>query len=157
MIFPPYTSSSIVIFFQRSDSNLYVDNRNGHYHLTVSFSDIVITKPHFRSDLLEVQIMAKYIVQIIIIGSQIVGKALTKALKQEYAASQEAARRAGGGRAGAAHAEANVKSGITLEEAKQILNVKGIFPVSFNILRFFFNHFIVLPCIHYIRKKYIKS
>jgi len=69
--------------------------------------------------------MAKYIVQIIIIGSQIVGKALTKALKQEYAASQEAARRAGGGRAGAAHAAANAKAGITLEEAKQILNVQG--------------------------------
>lgn len=71
--------------------------------------------------------MAKYIVQIIIIGSQIVGKALTKALKQEYAASQEAARRAGGGRAGAAHAAANAKAGITLEEAKQILNVKGTY------------------------------
>lgn len=73
----------------------------------------------------DVRIMAKYIVQIIIIGSQIVGKALTKALKQEYAASQEAARRAGGGRTGAAHAAANAKAGITLEEAKQILNVKG--------------------------------
>lgn len=71
--------------------------------------------------------MAKYIVQIIIVGSQIVGKALTKALKQEYAASQEAARRAGGGRAGAAHAAANAKAGITLEEAKQILNVRGIY------------------------------
>ncbi|XP_050058706.1 mitochondrial import inner membrane translocase subunit Tim16 [Aphis gossypii] len=70
--------------------------------------------------------MAKYIVQIIIIGSQIVGKALTKALKQEYAASQESARRAGGGRAGAAHAAANAKAGITLEEAKQILNVKDM-------------------------------
>ncbi|XP_060852431.1 mitochondrial import inner membrane translocase subunit Tim16-like [Rhopalosiphum padi] len=70
--------------------------------------------------------MAKYIVQIIIIGSQIVGKALTKALKQEYAASQESARRAGGGRAGAAHAAANAKAGITLEEAKQILNVQDM-------------------------------
>ncbi|CAI6361920.1 unnamed protein product [Macrosiphum euphorbiae] len=70
--------------------------------------------------------MAKYIVQIIIIGSQIVGKALTKALKQEYAASQEAARRAGRGRAGAAHAAANAKAGITLEEAKQILNVQDM-------------------------------
>lgn len=90
----------------------------------------MITKPHFCSGSLEVQIMAKYIVQIIIIGSQIVGKALTKALKQEYAASQEAARRAGGGQAGAAHAAANVKAGITLEEAKQILNVKGMFYFS---------------------------
>ncbi|XP_050424634.1 mitochondrial import inner membrane translocase subunit Tim16 [Adelges cooleyi] len=70
--------------------------------------------------------MAKYLVQIIILGSQIVGKAFTKALKQEYAASQEAARRAGGGRAGAAHAAANAKAGISLEEAKQILNVKGM-------------------------------
>lgn len=73
--------------------------------------------------------MAKYIIQIIVIGSQIVGKAFTKALKQEYAASQEAARRAGGGRAGAAHAEANAKAGITLDEAKQILNVNGMFSV----------------------------
>lgn len=70
--------------------------------------------------------MAKYIVQIVIIGTQIVGKAFSRALKQEYAASQEAARRAGGGRAGAEHAAANAKAGITLEEAKQILNVKGI-------------------------------
>lgn len=82
------------------------------------------------------QVMAKYIVQIIIIGSQIVGKALTKALKQEYAASQEAARRAGGGRAGAAHAAANAKAGITLEEAKQILNVRGIYYISPFILCF---------------------
>lgn len=69
--------------------------------------------------------MAKYIVQIVVLGAQIVGKAFTKAIKQEYAASQEAARRAGGGRAGAAHAAANAKAGISLEEAKQILNVKG--------------------------------
>lgn len=74
--------------------------------------------------------MAKYLVQIVIIGSQIVGKAFSRALKQEYAASQEAARRAGGGRAGAKHAEANAKAGITLEEAKQILNVKGIIVYS---------------------------
>ncbi|VVC37453.1 DnaJ domain [Cinara cedri] len=72
--------------------------------------------------------MAKYIVQIIIIGSQIVGKAFSRALKQEYAASQEAARRAGGGRVGAAHAAANAKAGITLDEAKQILNVKDMTP-----------------------------
>ncbi|XP_050522779.1 mitochondrial import inner membrane translocase subunit Tim16-like [Daktulosphaira vitifoliae] len=72
--------------------------------------------------------MAKYIVQIVVLGAQIVGKAFTKAIKQEYAASQEAARRAGGGRAGAAHAAANARAGISLEEAKQILNVKGMTP-----------------------------
>jgi hypothetical protein len=40
-----------------------------------------------------------------------------KALKQEYVANQQAAARAGGGAKGASHAAANVKAGITLEEA----------------------------------------
>lgn len=55
--------------------------------------------------------MAKYLAQIIVLGGQAIGKAFARALKQEYAASQEAAKRAGGGKAGDQRAEANAKSG----------------------------------------------
>jgi import inner membrane translocase subunit TIM16 len=72
--------------------------------------------------------MAKYLVQIIILGTQVVGRAFAKALKQEYAASQEAARRAGGGQRGANSAATNAVTGITLEEALQILNVDKLDP-----------------------------
>ncbi|XP_070073746.1 mitochondrial import inner membrane translocase subunit Tim16 [Drosophila takahashii] len=67
--------------------------------------------------------MAKYIAQIIVLGAQAVGRAFTKALRQEIAASQEAARRAGGGKQGDKSAESNLRTGMTLEEAKQILNI----------------------------------
>ncbi|XP_033163499.1 mitochondrial import inner membrane translocase subunit Tim16 [Drosophila mauritiana] len=67
--------------------------------------------------------MAKYIAQIIVLGAQAVGRAFTKALRQEIAASQEAARRAGGGKQGEKSAESNLRTGMTLEEAKQILNI----------------------------------
>ncbi|XP_037721532.1 mitochondrial import inner membrane translocase subunit Tim16 [Drosophila subpulchrella] len=67
--------------------------------------------------------MAKYIAQIIVLGAQAVGRAFTKALRQEIAASQEAARRAGGGQQGDKSAESNLRTGMTLEEAKQILNI----------------------------------
>lgn len=67
--------------------------------------------------------MAKYIAQIILLGSQVIGRAFAKAIRQEYAASQEAARRAGGGQKGAQSAAANFKTRITVEEALQILNV----------------------------------
>ena len=53
--------------------------------------------------------MAKYLAQIIIMGGQVVGRAFARALKQEYQASQEAAKRAGGGQAGASRVEANLK------------------------------------------------
>lgn len=53
-----------------------------------------------------------------------VGKAFARALRQELAASQEAARRAGGGQKGAQRAAANAKTGLTLEEAMKILNVE---------------------------------
>ena len=42
------------------------------------------------------------------------------------AASQQAAQRAGGGAAGARHSATNQKLGMTLEEAKQILNVEEL-------------------------------
>lgn len=55
--------------------------------------------------------MAKYIAQIIVLGTQIVGRAFARALKQEYAASQEAAKRAGGGQQGQNRVAANLKTG----------------------------------------------
>lgn len=55
--------------------------------------------------------MAKYLAQIIVLGGQAVAKAFGRALKQEYAASQEAAKRAGGGKKGNERAAANAKSG----------------------------------------------
>ncbi|XP_030572122.1 mitochondrial import inner membrane translocase subunit Tim16 [Drosophila novamexicana] len=70
--------------------------------------------------------MAKYIAQIIVLGGQAIGRAFAKALKQEIAASQEAAKRAGGGRQGDQSAESNLRTGMTLEEAKQILNVEDL-------------------------------
>lgn len=55
--------------------------------------------------------MAKYIAQIIVLGTQIVGRAFARALKQEIAASQEAAKRAGGGQQGQNRVAANLKAG----------------------------------------------
>lgn len=72
--------------------------------------------------------MAKYIAQIIVLGTQIVGRAFARALKQEYAASQEAAKRAGGGKQGQSRVAANLKTGLSLEEAQQILNVSKLDP-----------------------------
>uniref|UniRef100_A0A0A9ZGU4 Mitochondrial import inner membrane translocase subunit Tim16 n=1 Tax=Lygus hesperus TaxID=30085 RepID=A0A0A9ZGU4_LYGHE len=72
--------------------------------------------------------MAKYIAQIIVLGTQVVAKAFARAVKQEWAASQEAARRAGGGQRGANRAAANSRTGMTLEEAQQILNVDALDP-----------------------------
>lgn len=69
-------------------------------------------------------IMAKYLVQIIVLGAQVVGKAFARALRQEIAASQEAAKRAGGGAQGARSAATNAKTGISLEEALRILNAE---------------------------------
>ncbi|XP_067663887.1 mitochondrial import inner membrane translocase subunit Tim16-like [Haliotis asinina] len=70
--------------------------------------------------------MAKYLAQILVAGTQVVGRAFARALKQEYAASQQAAQRAGGGRKGARRAAADTATGMTLQEAKQILNVSEI-------------------------------
>ncbi|XP_053695171.1 mitochondrial import inner membrane translocase subunit tim16 [Sabethes cyaneus] len=72
--------------------------------------------------------MAKYIAQIIVLGTQIVGRAFARALKQEIAASQEAAKRAGGGQKGQSRAAANLRTGMTLEEAQQILNISKLDP-----------------------------
>lgn len=55
--------------------------------------------------------MARHLIQIIILGSQAVGKAFAKALRQEIQASQEAAKRAGGGKEGNQRAAANARTG----------------------------------------------
>lgn len=61
-----------------------------------------------------------------------ISKAFVKALKQEYATSQQAATKVGGGSRGAFHAAANIKCDLTLEEAKQILNVTSLKPEEVN-------------------------
>lgn len=66
--------------------------------------------------------MAKFIAQIIVAGSQILGRAFARALKQEIEASQDAARRLGNTKTRAERL-ANTKTGLSLDEAKQILNV----------------------------------
>lgn len=76
--------------------------------------------------------MAKYIAQIIVLGAQVVGRAFARALKQEIAASQEAAKRAGGGPEGARRAAANASTGLSLEEAMQILNLEKLDPEKVN-------------------------
>ncbi|XP_075222959.1 mitochondrial import inner membrane translocase subunit Tim16 [Lycorma delicatula] len=77
--------------------------------------------------------MAKYLVQIVILGTQIIGRAFARALQQEYQASQEAARRAGGGRKGAQSAAANARSSITVEESLKILNVEKMDPEKIKV------------------------
>ncbi|GFY71962.1 mitochondrial import inner membrane translocase subunit TIM16 [Trichonephila inaurata madagascariensis] len=65
--------------------------------------------------------MAKFVAQVIVLGAQVVSRAFARALRQEYAATQAAAQKGQGGPK--AQAEANLKAGITLDEAKNILNV----------------------------------
>ncbi|KAK7079864.1 mitochondrial import inner membrane translocase subunit TIM16 [Halocaridina rubra] len=72
--------------------------------------------------------MAKHLAQLLVAGVQVVGRAFAKALRQEMAASQAAAQRAGGGAAGAKHSAANQKLGMSLEEAKQIINLEELDP-----------------------------
>lgn len=66
--------------------------------------------------------MAKFLAQIIVAGTQILAKAFARAVKQEYEASQEAARRLGNTKTRAERV-ANTKVGLSLDEAKQILNI----------------------------------
>ena len=62
--------------------------------------------------------MAKYLIQLIIAGGQVLGKAFTKAIQQEINASQQAAKRAAGGSsaAGASRAEANMKVSLHINQ-----------------------------------------
>jgi len=66
--------------------------------------------------------VAKHLIQIIITGVQVVGKAFGQAVRQEIRMSQEAAKRSQSRNAEASAAE-NLRLGMTLDEAKQILNL----------------------------------
>ncbi|XP_077411696.1 coronin-7-like isoform X4 [Vanacampus margaritifer] len=69
---------------------------------------------------------AKYLAQVIVMGVQVVGRAFARALQQEYAASQAAARaRSSTGQHSAA---ATSISGMSLQEAQQILNISKLEP-----------------------------
>uniref|UniRef100_A0A1A7Y8I5 Presequence translocase-associated motor 16 homolog n=1 Tax=Iconisemion striatum TaxID=60296 RepID=A0A1A7Y8I5_9TELE len=70
--------------------------------------------------------MAKYLAQIIVMGVQVVGRAFARALQQEYAASQAAARARG--RPGQQSSAASSISGMSLQEAQQILNLSTLSP-----------------------------
>uniref|UniRef100_A0A3Q2QJF0 Presequence translocase associated motor 16 n=2 Tax=Fundulus heteroclitus TaxID=8078 RepID=A0A3Q2QJF0_FUNHE len=70
--------------------------------------------------------MAKYLAQIVVMGVQVVGRAFARALQQEYAASQAAARARG--RSGQQSAAASSITGMSLQEAQQILNVSTLSP-----------------------------
>ncbi|XP_032767691.1 mitochondrial import inner membrane translocase subunit TIM16 isoform X1 [Rattus rattus] len=70
--------------------------------------------------------MAKYLAQIIVMGVQVVGRAFARALRQEFAASQAAADARG--RAGHQSAAASNLSGLSLQEAQQILNISKLSP-----------------------------
>merc|ERR1711973_803910 len=65
----------------------------------------------------------KSLIQLIITGAQIVGKAFGQAVKQEIRMSQEAAKRSASKNPQASQAE-TLRMGMTLDEAKQILNVE---------------------------------
>ncbi|KAM8722961.1 mitochondrial import inner membrane translocase subunit tim16-like isoform 3-T3 [Acanthopagrus schlegelii] len=70
--------------------------------------------------------MAKYLAQIIVMGAQVVGRAFARALQQEYAASQAAAKARG---SSAQHsAAASSITGMTVQEAQQILNISTLTP-----------------------------
>ncbi|XP_036945510.1 mitochondrial import inner membrane translocase subunit tim16 [Acanthopagrus latus] len=70
--------------------------------------------------------MAKYLAQIIVMGAQVVGRAFARALQQEYAASQAAAKARG---SSAQHsAAASSITGMTAQEAQQILNISTLTP-----------------------------
>ncbi|XP_072549193.1 mitochondrial import inner membrane translocase subunit tim16 [Salminus brasiliensis] len=70
--------------------------------------------------------MAKYLAQIVVVGVQVVGRAFARALRQEFAASQAAAEARG--RAGKQSAAASSFTGMTVQEAQQILNVSKMSP-----------------------------
>ncbi|CAH1802845.1 unnamed protein product [Owenia fusiformis] len=70
--------------------------------------------------------LPKYIAQIVVTGVQIVGRALARAVKQEIRTSQQAAeaRRSTSGGDSSKSAAKDTYLGMTLEEAKQILNLE---------------------------------
>jgi len=70
--------------------------------------------------------IVRAIVQAAIAGSQVVGRAFVSAVRKEYNASAQAAQRAGGGKKGTQSAASSSLFGMSIDEAKQILNVDNI-------------------------------
>lgn len=70
--------------------------------------------------------MANNLIKVIVAGMQVVGRAFTRALQKEFAASQHAAQKAGGGEKGTNSAAMTGFHGISLDEAKKILNVEDV-------------------------------
>lgn len=72
-------------------------------------------------------LQAKYIAQLILAGGQAVGRAFRQALQQEYRATMSAHNAAEeAGRSGTQAAKASSLTGMSLGEAKQILNIKDL-------------------------------
>lgn len=69
--------------------------------------------------------MAKFLAQLIVAGAQVVGRAFARAVKQEIEASQQAAQRLNNTKTRGERV-ANQKLGLSLDEAKQILNVSKL-------------------------------
>lgn len=65
----------------------------------------------------------KQIIEVAFAGAQVVGRAFGKALQSEIRASQQAAKNYGEGKQGRRKAAADSSSGMTLQEATQILNM----------------------------------
>ncbi|XP_031566078.1 mitochondrial import inner membrane translocase subunit tim16-B-like isoform X2 [Actinia tenebrosa] len=70
--------------------------------------------------------MAKFIAQIIILGGQVIGRAFAQALKQEFRSGDATRRAAASSGEGAKRAATNSMMGMTIQEAKQILNVQEL-------------------------------
>nr|XP_013795404.1 PREDICTED: coronin-7-like [Apteryx mantelli mantelli] len=68
---------------------------------------------------------AKYLAQIILVGAQVVGRAFARALRQEFAASRAAADARGRSERPQSAAASRI-TGISLQEAQQILNVSNL-------------------------------
>ena len=64
--------------------------------------------------------MAKHLIQIVILGSQIVGRAFSRALRQELQYAKTAQQ---SGKATSKTVQADRVAGMSLQEAKQILNI----------------------------------
>ncbi|KAK0137010.1 Coronin-7 [Merluccius polli] len=69
---------------------------------------------------------ARYLAQIVVMGAQVVGRAFARALRQEYAASQAAAQARG--RSGQQSAATSSITGMSVQEAQQILNISTLTP-----------------------------
>lgn len=71
--------------------------------------------------------MAKFLAQMIVLGGQAISRAFRQALRQEYQATMAARQEAEkAGRSGTNAAKASALTGMNLQEAKQILNIKDV-------------------------------